>query len=511
VDAGTHIVSYGYDENGNTIRKSDSDDTDNDTVFDYDVNNRLVRVMQGTTLLGLYDYDAQGMRVRHRFSERGDVDYFYDGKSVVEERLPSGELLAHYNYADKLMSLATPAGSQYYHLDALGSTVNLTDGQGNVKTSYFLNPWGMILEQIGESVNRHVFTGKEEDENTGLVYFGQRYYDPDTGRFISQDSYLGEAGTPPSLHRYLYAYSNPTVYIDLEGYYSFKEFERDSIKWIKKTGNQFRAAAAHPIEALKGAAKETINMVPRVIESLAKAGAYDAARSSDEAAGWSNFFGDKETASQQVKIAQETRNAAKQISVPQLQLENSAQEGGAKIAAGAQLIAGFGGFAKGAVKGGGKVALKGAASDTGLSESSAVLSSESADGSLTMSKVSINSKATGPKVRQNYEAGKAFEKESLERMKINNDSVVEQVTVKTKSGTKTVLDGIGIDKNSGEISIQEYKASLTAPLTKNQKIAHPEIEESGATVVGKGKPPFGGGTEIPPTEIKIIRKNNDGV
>jgi RHS repeat-associated protein len=56
------------------------------------------------------------------------------------------------------------------------------------------------------------------DANTGLIYFGQRYYDPDTARFISQDSYLGEPGTPPSLHRYLYAYSNPTVYIDLFGY-----------------------------------------------------------------------------------------------------------------------------------------------------------------------------------------------------------------------------------------------------------------------------------------------------
>ncbi len=48
--------------------------------------------------------------------------------------------------------------------------------------------------------------------------FGSRYYDPDTARFITQDSYLGESNTPPSLHRYLYAYSNPTIYIDLLGY-----------------------------------------------------------------------------------------------------------------------------------------------------------------------------------------------------------------------------------------------------------------------------------------------------
>lgn len=54
--------------------------------------------------------------------------------------------------------------------------------------------------------------------------------------------------------------------------------------------------------------------------------------------------------------------------------------------------------------------------------------------------------------------------------------------------------------------IEEYRASSTAPLTKNQKVAFPEILESGGTVLDKGKPPFYGGPEIPPTKINIIRK-----
>jgi RHS repeat-associated protein len=107
---------------------------------------------------------------------------------------------------------------QYYHHDALGSTVNLTDSAGSVKVSYTLDPWGHIRNQVGTSVNRQIFTGQEHDEKTGLIFFGARYYDPDSARFISQDSYLGEPGTPPSLHRYLYAYSNPTVWVDLYGY-----------------------------------------------------------------------------------------------------------------------------------------------------------------------------------------------------------------------------------------------------------------------------------------------------
>jgi hypothetical protein len=46
---------------------------------------------------------------------------------------------------------------------------------------------------------------------------GSAYYDPTVGRFITQDEYLGEPTTPPSLHRYLYAYSNPTAYVDPNG------------------------------------------------------------------------------------------------------------------------------------------------------------------------------------------------------------------------------------------------------------------------------------------------------
>jgi RHS repeat-associated protein len=205
------------------------------------VKNRLVQAIRGQTgsevVLGKYDYNAEGLRIRHRLSERGDVDYFYDGKAVIEERNADGSLLAHYRYADRLLSLAyyelgtgnSELKSQYYHYDALGSTVNLTDIAGATQVSYNLDPWGHIKSQTGSSLNRMIFTGQEHDENTGLIYFGARFYDADTARFITQDSYLGEPGTPPSLHRYLYAYSNPTVYVDLQGHMSLENHRLTSI------------------------------------------------------------------------------------------------------------------------------------------------------------------------------------------------------------------------------------------------------------------------------------------
>ena len=82
--------------------------------------------------------------------------------------------------------------------------------------------------------------------------------------------------------------------------------------------------------------------------------------------------------------------------------------------------------------------------------------------------------------------------------------VVQQVTVKTQSGTRTRIDLMGRDAN-GNIVCTECKASATAPLTKNQKIAFPEIQQSGGVVVGKGKPGFPGGTQIPPTTVDIVR------
>ena len=106
---------------------------------------------------------------------------------------------------------------------------------------------------------------------------------------------------------------------------------------------------------------------------------------------------------------------------------------------------------------------------------------------------------------QNRTNGRAFEQQEFAKFSSQNNNAVEQITVKTSSGVKTRVDAIGLDAN-GNVVINEYKSSLTAPLTSNQKIAFPEIFESGATVVGKGKGIFSGGYQIPPgTKVTIIR------
>jgi len=82
-----------------------------------------------------------------------------------------------------------------------------------------------------------------------------------------------------------------------------------------------------------------------------------------------------------------------------------------------------------------------------------------------------------------------------------------EITLVTESGTKTRIDWMGTNTN-GKTVLVEAKSSSTAPLTKNQKIAFPEIAKSGAKVVGKGKPPYTGGTKVEPTKVEIRRPDD---
>ncbi|RDY32221.1 hypothetical protein [Lachnotalea glycerini] len=119
--------------------------------------------------------------------------------------------------------------------------------------------------------------------------------------------------------------------------------------------------------------------------------------------------------------------------------------------------------------------------------------------------VSLEGESQADILANNRMQGRLFEQQEFAKFSSQSSNAVEQVTVKTSSGVKTRVDAIGLDSN-GNVLINEFKSSVTAPLTNNQKIAFPEIMESGGTVVGKGKGIFTGGYQIPSgTEVKIIR------
>ncbi len=107
----------------------------------------------------------------------------------------------------------------YHHEDHLtGSNVD-TDESGalNQVLDYYAFGATRIDEQYGNFNNDYKFTGKEKDAETGLYYYGARYYDSELGRFISRDTWEGELENPQSLNRYSYVLNNPLKYVDPSG------------------------------------------------------------------------------------------------------------------------------------------------------------------------------------------------------------------------------------------------------------------------------------------------------
>ena len=125
--------------------------------------------------------------------------------------------------------LSVPAHAErtvtYYHTDVLGSIVAATDEGGDVVWRKTYDPYGNEVIEPGESNQNNVngdlevqtYTGKPYDEETGLVYLSQRYYDPQIRRFMGIDPVGFRVDTPVSFNRYAYANNNPYKFVDPDG------------------------------------------------------------------------------------------------------------------------------------------------------------------------------------------------------------------------------------------------------------------------------------------------------
>jgi RHS repeat-associated protein len=215
----TQTVVFGYDRNGNQTRKQKG--SAEPTLFTYDVRDKLVEVGQGTSILGRFQYDCDGRRTK-KIGEEGIRQYVYDQTSLLAEYDEDGVQKAKYDYgSDRLISLTRPdEGRRFFSFDGLRSVTNLTDDTGSAVASYHLDAWGNFRfpSQLLASRNRFSFTGYLWDQETSLFFAKARFYDPEVGRFTSQDSYLGQTDDPPSLHRYFYANANPVRYVDPTGH-----------------------------------------------------------------------------------------------------------------------------------------------------------------------------------------------------------------------------------------------------------------------------------------------------
>src|SRR5690606_5099168 len=127
-------------------------------------------------------------------------EYVYDGFDVATEyEYHNGATtpdVTHYYYADgekvSLERIDADGEKQvyWYAYDALGSTTALLDASGQVVAEYQNDEFGRLL--TGNSrLNHYLFSGQEYAPETGLYHFFARYYDPETGVWLSQDVQRG--------------------------------------------------------------------------------------------------------------------------------------------------------------------------------------------------------------------------------------------------------------------------------------------------------------------------------
>jgi len=105
------------------------------------------------------------------------------------------------------------SANSFYESDGLGTVTSLSNSAGALANTYGYDSFGNATSSTGTVVNPFRYTGREFDSDTGLYYYRARYYDPQTGRFLSEDPVGFEAGA----NFYAYVLGNPVNWTDPAG------------------------------------------------------------------------------------------------------------------------------------------------------------------------------------------------------------------------------------------------------------------------------------------------------
>jgi len=198
--------SLDYDANGNLVE-------DDDFIYTYNDANQLseVRYSSNSSFVEKYWYDANGQRFKKQNSA-GEYTYYVNQFYEIE----NGTATSYFFRDDERIAKETYGEMEWYLSDHLGSTTLLINESGLEveRTEYY--PYGEV--QSG-GLEKYGFTGKENDADTELMYYGARYYSPEYRIFVQPDSIIADPYNPQALNRYAYALNNPVKYTDPSGHY----------------------------------------------------------------------------------------------------------------------------------------------------------------------------------------------------------------------------------------------------------------------------------------------------
>jgi len=220
-DAANHLeqddqFDYIYDKEGNLTSRTDKTNEEV-TIFTWDAQNKLTKITHSDNTETNYRYDALGRRIEKNVNSN-ITKYVYDSSDILVEFDENNNLIARYNHGNQIdQPLAVEKGGQnyFFHSDHLGSIRKITDESGDIATSYEYDSFGNPTT-IGNITTPYGFTGREYDAESGLYYYRARYYNPQTGRFISEDPIGFDSG---DINLYRYVGGNPLGSVDPLGLY----------------------------------------------------------------------------------------------------------------------------------------------------------------------------------------------------------------------------------------------------------------------------------------------------
>lgn len=243
------VTLYKYDRNGNELavvhrQKTDANSPSFDldvtvgqnqlnqnAVYHYDAENQLASALVGKNKV-LYKYDASGYRTSKTVNGK-TTNYIWDGDQIVLELNEKGKVKKRYFRGDSLICSDSGEGTEptYYVSNSHGDVVQLLNQEGTVIREYSYDAFGNEINPDKKDDNPFRYAGEYYDKETASVYLRARYYSPASGRFMTRDTYTGEADDPLSLHLYAYCDNDGVNQVDPSGH------------WKRKTHRKLTTAA----------------------------------------------------------------------------------------------------------------------------------------------------------------------------------------------------------------------------------------------------------------------------
>jgi RHS repeat-associated protein len=194
-------------------------------TFSWDGASRLI----GTDAVTLA-YNGLG-QLRTRTAAGASTRFHYNhaigmAPIVAEQNADSGQMLRYYVWTPggRLLYMIDAADRNkvsFYHFDQVGSTLALTDINGDVTDAYTYDPYGRILARTGANPQPFTFVGawgvRQEGDGGVLYQMRARYYDAATARFLSPEPIWPQLDDPKALNPYQYAGAAPVRFIDPTG------------------------------------------------------------------------------------------------------------------------------------------------------------------------------------------------------------------------------------------------------------------------------------------------------